>query len=66
MLLLALPLLLLILLLLLLLLLILLLLLTLSLASGRPKALFLDEPSSGLDVSTRRFLWNFIKYEYCG
>ena len=48
------------------LLLLLLLLLTLSLASGRPKALFLDEPSSGLDVSTRRFLWNFIKYEYCG
>jgi ABC-type uncharacterized transport system ATPase subunit len=47
------------------LLLLLLLLLTLSLTSGRPKALFLDEPSSGLDVSTRRFLWNFIKYEYC-
>jgi ATPase subunit of ABC transporter with duplicated ATPase domains len=45
--------------------LLLLLLLTLYLASGRPKALFLDEPSSGLDVSTRRFLWNFIKYEYC-
>jgi hypothetical protein len=27
-------------------------------------ALFLDEPSSGLDVSTRRFLWDFIKFGF--